>query len=403
MTGTLSDLKVDVQDINRLFRSGRLVYPESEEFKIAKALEGKKLIALHEEQFVKCVREGDDDFQELEDTQLDCWGYIVVTSPVVSAGEGFCPECGRRVGLQRKKIFNRYRIVTDIPGVVTYFRGILGEIAGQCDDGETYGVLLCNYAGERIRTCIVDICESDFYFSWSSISSSPILYVLIDPLKGDATEDTDSRVQLSIAELLLNDVPTKLVQQKLLSAVEIAKDRNTLFRSIDELESDFESFLGHLTPTDFEAFITKFADRARSNPQSLESYERKLNRLRDSLLGAIVRQIGGTGNEDAMVEPKYEYLQPFFSSKSTYEMKKYSGTVELSDLRELLDHCLTANTDGIIYTSGNLVRGTVWNRIRRIKNNEQKWRFIVIDRNLLLELLCELRLTNLIGEKFSPG
>jgi ABC-type Fe3+-citrate transport system substrate-binding protein len=151
-----------------------------------------------------------------------------------------------------------------------------------------------------------------------------------------------------------------------------------------------------MTSAGFESFVGKLLEDARRNPERLEKYRRKLNRRSRSLLGAVVRVIGGPGAEDIMVEPKAQYLANLFSSSGTHEMKKYTSSLNLADLRELMDHCEQRGTSGILFTSTNRVARSVWSRIRSVRSAEGIWKYVVIDRDLILELLIELQLTSLL-------
>jgi len=157
-----------------------------------------------------------------------------------------------------------------------------------------------------------------------------------------------------------------------------------------ELARKLDEFLSRLSPGQFEEWATSFIDAVQS---SQAMYQGRLKKDNPSL----VRHIGGSGSEDSFSEPKLEYLEPLLDGRSTHEAKRYlKDRLRLRDLKDFLSRCQLRKTDGILITSASKVDSTVWAWLRQLRSTNGRWRYIVIDRPLLAELLSEFDLVGLI-------
>jgi hypothetical protein len=389
--------RADSNEVDTLLNRGRIVYPSDPDFSVAESLQRCGIIQLREIRFVLCSNKHDPDFDELEDGQIGCDGELVLTKAIQSEGRGSCPVCDRLIFIEGKTSLTKFETVVDYDRVLRYVLDLNDKVLNGLAETSDRGVWQGFFKGAKVRVCIIDFCDSDSYFSWPTLFSTPVLFIVVDSKRLDCRQLPDDMILISFGQLLTSMTPEKTLESELIDLIEVSEENKLEKPDYDEVSNRFDDFLTKLTPLEFELFINSFVKKLGEDKELLLRYKRKLRRTGSSILGALIRRIGGTGHEDVMVEPKCAYLDNLFKESNTLEMKRYSGTLELKDLRELIDFCEREGTDGVLFTSTSKVRSTVWATIRQIKNTERRWKYIVIDRQLLLELLCELKFLSMIA------
>jgi hypothetical protein len=390
------DLRADSSEVDTLLSRGRIIYPSDPSFIVAESMQRCGVIHLREIKFVHCSNEQDPDFDQLEEGQIDCDGELVLTKAIESEGRGLCPVCNRLISIEGKTRLAKFETVVDHDRVLRFALDLSKEVLNGLAETSDRGVWQGFFKGSEVRVCVIDLCDSDIYFSWPRLFSTPVLFIVVDSKRLDYRQLPDDMILISLGQLLTSMNPAKMLESELIDLIEVSEENKLEKPDFNEISKKLDDFLVKLTPQKFELFINSFAKKLSEDKELLLRYKRKLKRMSSSILGALVRKIGGTGHEDVMVEPKYAYLDNLFKGSNTFEMKRYSGTLEIRDLRELMDFCQREGTDGVLFTSTSKVRSTVWATIRQIKNTEGRWKYIVIDRQLLLELLCELELLSMI-------
>jgi hypothetical protein len=341
------------------------------------------------------VLEGDPDFDDLTDHELQCPGEALVADGQKHA---ICQKCGRTITIEGKRAFASRGVQLDWSGIIRFVKRLLSTHRMLLRNNRVRGLIEARFNKTNVKVCFPETCESDLYLTWFEHFVDPIVYIISDTGRIRMAEYPTDTIVITLSEVLSADHPDSVIANAIEEAAEVIT-RETSRVNFVKLEAKFDRSIKQMTPSNFEAFIGRVLDNARRDPQLLETYRRKLNRRSRSLLGALIRIIGGTGAEDIMIEPKAEYLGNFFSGSGTYEMKRYSSSLKLADLRELLDHCEQRGTSGILFTSASRVASSVWSRIRYIKTAQGVWKYIVVDHDLLLELLIELRLTTLLTSR----
>ncbi len=359
---------------------------------VAKNLEGLGIIRLSPFRIVKCALEGDSDFDDLTADQIECPGEAIVQSGQRDAS---CSRCGRRILVDGKKVFPNHLITLDSGGIVRFVRRLVAPKSPLVRN-RVPGLLVTRFNKTLVRICIPEACKSDIYVTWYEHFKEPIVYIISNTAGVYKNDYSPETIVITLAELLSATNPSNLLSSAVREAFELLVEAKTRVSFVGLL-GEFEKAVAKMTPSEFEKFIGRFLEDLKKRPDQLENYKRKLSRRSKSLLGSIIRVIGGSGAEDIMVEPKAEYLANLFSSSGTYEMKKYTTTLMLDDLSELVRHCEQRGTSGILFTSTDRVASSVWNGIRSIKTSQGSWKYIVVDRNLILELLVELGLTNMLS------
>jgi hypothetical protein len=133
----------------------------------------------------------------------------------------------------------------------------------------------------------------------------------------------------------------------------------------------------------FETFVKNMLDGLKSILPS------KLEHLRvvhpDDLYNSKIVNIGGAGYEDFRVINLYEYLSGIKPEKSG-EAKCYSSaTVTKEDFGEALRHAL--EDDILIVASTDDIAPSVWNNIINMKKQKGYYKYVIVDRKLLMILL----------------
>ena len=383
------DLKADTKSIEYLLRHGRSFRESQPRLELAKGLEKLGILKLTKFSIVKCSFEDDPDYDELSDEQVDCMGEITVKANIRDAT---CPKCRRRVDVRTKRTFTKYVILLNPSGTIMFVRKLFQRKSVSIRT-RMPGLLEAQLNDESIKICFPEFCQSDLYLTWWEKFSDPIAYIITDTARVHKKDFSTDTAIASLGEILSS--ATNYLPALLEETLEISTDKKSKLTSFPILKEKFEKSLSEMEPSDFEVFIDKLLSEIQKRPERIATYVRKLQRRRSSILGAFVRRIGGTGAEDIMVEPKIEYLQNLFSSSGTHEMKKYKSTITLADLRELIEHCAQRATNGILFTNTHRVASSVWSRIRSVKLAHNGWKYTIVDRDLLFELLIELRLTSL--------
>jgi hypothetical protein len=403
--GSESDPKADTNVINTIFRSGFVLDPSSRKQQVAIVLlTSMKLVKVRRYDVVKCVNEDDDDYDTLDFSQHACNGEIAVSQRAVSLGYTFCPLCNREVKIEGKCRFPRSLVQVDLDHVLSYLLRLLkskcNTVSRLRSDVLTHAIGTYRCALNDRRTVIVSVVletAPDFVFSWPRLFKTPVCFI---PLNDNEIASAYRRryVFVPISDLLTSPKPEQVLNECLLTCADYYAKLERPQDDPDSINKMFQNFVNRVSDREFEAFVTEFLQAIATRPKKVLSYLRLLQSDKSSHFGCFNRQIGGSGLQDVFSEPKIEYLYILFKGRKDTEVKHYKRTsIGLRELGELMRFCQRSNTDGILVTSSANVRASVWNEILQSRNSHGYWKYIVIDRPLLLELLTEFGLLGLLG------
>jgi len=394
-----SGRKVSHRIFNDLLREGIEINPEdTEKIDTAKLLSSKGLAHLKPRYIVKCVNEGDEDYVDLGEDRRDCNGELSLNNKVRNDGYGFCPVCGREIQIEGKQEFKRFDITLDRSAILNYVYGVLTQCCSIVKKAKfdfswrNSGVFNCKFNSNEIIVCILDICTPDFLFKWPSIFSNPIFFIILNDTM-ISQEQRRKYIFTTLGEILARDDCRSLIMGRLRHCIEYAKQLKRKKPDFYLIERKFDEFIKKITPDQFESFVSRFMEeRIHAQSQKTMEYQRKLIRDKGTIFGAFHRKIGGRGYEDLMAESKYDYLQLLFKDRKSVEIKKYlKSEVDYDDLKELIAHCERLDKDGILVTSTSKISPTVWAEIQQTKSAKGYWKYIIIDKPLLMELLYSFR------------
>jgi len=110
------------------------------------------------------------------------------------------------------------------------------------------------------------------------------------------------------------------------------------------------------------------------------------------IFGEIQVQLGGVGGTDIISVDKYELLQQLFEGGFIADAKCYGKSIFGQDeRREVLDHLESNDYDAdhaIVLMYGENIAASTWRRIYGYKrNNNGRWRILIIPQYLFLELV----------------
>lgn len=179
-----------------------------------------------------------------------------------------------------------------------------------------------------------------------------------------------------------------LEQDKLVELLNALTENN--INEYAKAELEFNRFIKKLSTMSnqergakFERFVKDMLDGLKSILPS------KLEHLRvvhhNDLCNSKIVNIGGAGYEDFRVINLYEYLSEIKPEKSG-EAKCYNAaTVTKEDFGEALRHAL--EDDILIVASTDHIAPSVWNNVINMKKQKGYYKYVIVDRELLMILL----------------
>jgi len=387
------------QIVRNLLIGSDTIYPEDfERFEIAQYLHKEQLLLIESKNYVKCVNSEDSDILFVPDYNCDCSGVVYANEDGrFLKDEYYCPDCGRIIFPQSKQKFKLFTTNINWDGLQNWvfnkFRRIDNN-ARILDDG----VIEIIYNQKKVFICIANenLCRSN-RFSWSSFSyNDPIVnvYTVIPNL---IREYIDLTVTIDLIGLLgiKNDGLVEIVENSL-SHYRRLSDR-------EQFEKDFDTFVNSLSDTEFEKFCLRLLNYFTSENDQIKNYIAYLRRYKNTIHGKYFVHLSGPGLADGFIWSKYDYLKNLFEGKyleGHVEVKKYYGdtSVDSDDFSRFVNHAM--DKPGILITTTSKIKGPVWNKIQEWRNNKGWYRFIIIDRELLLELIVQTNATELYQEKY---
>ena len=355
------------------------------EYIIAKELKEKGLVYFEEQFYVRCVNHEDKDILYVPDYQRECDGIILSeTADEFAHDEYYCPECNRRIFPRSKHKFKRYKTKLDWFGTINW---VLNKF--QTDDvalSQTEkGLLKVEFKNNSIFICFPQQCRNNGIL-WSAFNyDDPVIFVysVVPQLPADFIDLT---MTIDLPELLESN------QEAIKNILENSISKYSTQVNKMKFEKEFDAHVQSLTDTKFEHFCIEILNYWVSHHEKVKKYIAYLRRYQNSVHGKYFVQAGGAGLPDGYSFTKLNYLKALFEGKyseAQVEAKKYdkNTTVSLNDFQKLTAHA--RNRPGILFTTTNKISGTVWNDIIAWQKDEGWYKYIIIDRELFLELMIQ--------------
>jgi hypothetical protein len=174
-----------------------------------------------------------------------------------------------------------------------------------------------------------------------------------------------------------------------------------------DLESRFDKFIEPISGTDFESdFVNTFWKAIQEKTSELERYLTFLSSQRNAITNSKVVFMGFAGNADFAVLDLKKYLQECLKPDKIGEAKRYhcdnfhSTEFSWEDFSVALAHADGA--DALFILSTNNIAPSVWRRVIEKYQNLGYFKYVIIDKDIILLLLKVLSLEDLVSKPLIP-
>ncbi len=385
---------VEQMDVERLLLGKCSTAPsDTGVVQLIHALEGEDLIHRSVEHYVLC--DCPDDLDRY--THRGCPGRVYGEADgSFPADEHRCNgELEHRVFPDRKKKFQDIVTEPNKVGTDAWLEGVAIS-AGFKPARREAGFFEVRHAGAVVSVCYVERCLNPTILGMSLTFDDPAVYVY-NVLPTLAPEWLDVSIATDVASLY---VDAESLAKKIEQAA--ATPRSCSFADAAQAFDDFRKGL----PSDaaFERFCRGFLQHLANNPTVVKKYIALLRRHQHDVHGRYHTTAGGAGHPDGYYWPKYSYLQAVLEgpmNSGQMEAKRYelTSTVGNSDWFKLHGHA--KDKPGVLFASTNAVSGFVWENLFEV-NRQSGWcRFVIVPRDLLIEMIVQCEAEHLYDEDYS--
>lgn len=369
----MSSQQFEASDLDRILVRGFSISSDDERRRQATGfLQSLGLIELSEQWLYRCVKTTDEDYRDLYSEELRCEGVLRARAP---RGERDCPECGRRIDLE-KKTGELYIVVEHI-----LWDKIADKVFEQAelDIRQASPGMYVTDMGNDVSVSIAfpETIGRNEFFSYDAMGGN---LLAITRLAG-ASEYVSV---ISPGEALL--VPDRLrnkVQQVCWMPPVVGVEKSPLFCALDELDGDRD---WRFFETELIPFFLEWAQEAA---EKLRLYLNQLWQNRRTIAGSLVVRVGGARHPDIRLIPKWEYLEKVFLNNQIFDTKCYrvSRAVSSREFDQAVAHRLLApgNPESMIIIT-KTDRVTVWEDVVALSERDGIWPIVIIPKKLLVEL-----------------
>ncbi|MBU0637272.1 MAG: hypothetical protein KKB50_00250 [Planctomycetes bacterium] len=302
-------------------------------------------------------------------------------------------ELEHRVFPDRKRKFQEIVTEPNHEGIDAWLEGVATS-AGFTPARREAGLFEVTHSGTVVTVCYVERCLNPTMLGLSLTFDDPIVYIY-NVLPTLAPQWLDVSIATDVASLYVDadSFATKVEEAA-------AKPRS---RSLADAAQAFDDFRKGL-PSDaaFERFCRAFLQHLANSPAVVRNYIALLRRHQNDVHGRYHTTAGGAGHPDGYYWPKYEYLQAILEGRMNsgqieakcYELK---STVGNSDWFKLYGHA--KDKPGILFATTNAVSGFVWENLFDVNKQSDWCRFVVIPRDLLIEMIVQCEAESLYDEE----
>jgi hypothetical protein len=380
----------------RILREGmRFTNPSEEVLNTLDCFRALGIIQVEKKVSVRCSNEKDNDYLYRDD--LDCPGEIFISS---SEGEYYCPECGRPINdISSKEHFQKYAISLDPNGTETYVKNALNSLSNIKEIESTsrfvFNVITVN--DKNLRVVIPPYSEIKYHYA-GLFFAEPSLYIIPSPLQEPTMTVLEKRQYLGLVDLL--SCSTEEIAERLeLAAIPIEGRRfySDLERKFDQMITRHKDHGWQYYEQEFIPALLRYISE---NPNLIQQYLEKLQRLIHTIFGEFIVPIGGSGSPDFIPINKFEFFNQVFRGESIGDAKCYvHSTLSYDDVSTINGH-IDIDPKGaksaIVFVAGNEISSTAWNFVSRLRQNSGYWKIMIIPKYLILELISELRAEQLL-------
>ncbi len=317
-----------------------------------------KLVELKEQKFIVCGK---------------CGEKRTSTSDVI-----FCNNCGARLNQTKAITINSINKINyeKLLSLVEEF--LVKNLKTEVSFVKRNMVVSISHNGKEILTIFPEISSIEFLVRKDA---DHCIVVYLDPRTKYGSSLFKNRA-FYVGKFI------SLEQDKLVELLNALTENN--INEYAKAEREFNLFIQKISTMSnqdrgakFELFVKDMLDSLKSILPS------KLEHLRvmhpDDLYNSKIVNIGGAGYEDFRVINLYEYLSGIKPEKSG-EAKCYSSaTFTKEDFGEALRHAL--EDDILIVAATDKIAPSVWNNVINMKRQKGYYKYVIIDRELLMILL----------------
>lgn len=343
----------------------------SAELGILKELEGKGIVRLQEEEYIKCKKCGDPiDIQEFKDNST------------VN-----CPKCDQACGLSTSR--NKRTVIIEVNHkkiiniLDTQIQNAFGKSNVFFDKFEYNWTI--QYDGKKYLFYIYGFSTIASFLSISK-NEGVILYFDKRKILSQIHDLNDSRYRYVLD-------PTFSIPEEFRTFVNSLDFTETL--EYLKFREKFETFLSSITDTQYEKeFIPRFIEGIKLKNRELSRFYSRLQIAENTILNSKCINFGGAGREDFFLVNLCKYLQDGLKTEKYGESKKYlTSHFSFSHFTVALGHA--AFRDSLFFVSTNDIAPSVWKMVIEEKRGEH-FKYVILDKDLMLMLLYNLNLLYLI-------
>jgi len=164
-----------------------------------------------------------------------------------------------------------------------------------------------------------------------------------------------------------------------------------------KFRKNFDSFISSISDTQYEKeFIPKFFEGIKQKHKELSRLYSRLQQVENTVFNSKYLKKGGPGLEDFYLVNLHRYLQDGLQCDRYGESKRYTTTqFSFNNLMNALGHAKNFS-ESLFFVSTNDIAPSVWNKIMDEKTSDGHFKYVIIDKDLMLMLLKNLDLLYLI-------
>ncbi len=378
--------------VQRLLRNGICIEDPNEEYgDVIEFLSAWKIINSKEKEFVKCSNLNDEDFAERVD--LNCLGIIIVDKDDL-----YCPECGRPIEkLSAKEKYLQVVVHLNPVGIRNYIKCCIESIENvtALDEIEPF-VFKVTRSNGRIFSIVITMYGDVCSLSRGLFFSEPTLYILPSHIEQEDRTILEDQQYMELTDFI-SETRDEIIKRITIAATPIDGRLN-----YEEIESQFDDMLERHQKRRWQFFEQEFipalTNYLSQNPAKVQAYLEKLQRVDQTVFGEFHVPIGGAGQTDLMPVNKFSMMNQLISGNKIGDAKCHTeASLDYSDISTINLH-LDRDRDNdvaVVYVANDDIRPNAWRAILDLRT-DGKWKIIILQKYLLLELISEIDATHLL-------
>jgi hypothetical protein len=339
-----------------------------------KVLERKGVVTLIENEYVRCknCHKGLIDIKSFE-------GNSMVS----------CPNCDRQCGLSTSRMKRTAIAEINYKKIISTFDKLLQNTFGESNI----------HFDKFERNWIIELDGKKYLFYIYGISTVAS-FLSISENEGVILYLDERTIRSQIHDL--NQSRYRYVFDPIFTSPEKFKafiDSLAFTESLEYLKfrEKFEAFLSSKTNTQYETeFIPQFIEGIKLKNRELSKLYSRLQLVENTILNSKYLKKGGSGVEDFHLVNLNKYLQDGLRSDRSGEAKKFRKTqFDFDDLMRAIGHA-DHFKETLFFVSTNDIAPSVWQKIMDERTIDGHFKYVIIDKDLMLMLLYNLNLIHMI-------